>query len=331
MFAFHDSQADPQGNGSWESKILDEPFEGYTGPQVYEPDVWGFNPYTNPEPPGNLYERFLKNVVECSRPSGASCVKPLLYGEFGVPGNTHKKTDEPYPVPWTAENFVWDKSPPPAQCLSQGDLTSPPGSGGDGPMKEFKLGETIAVELPAVKSDKYDMPERLTKYFEESGAKEGDNLPAVAQAKWIKKFWKVSTRHEADNDAPPSEMKFASGGFVFEYRDEWWKANPVPYFHSITGNNTCTSACQGSCDTGAANPVFPGGWGDEQWFGIAGAKVANGRNPKFVIDETNGKLLGGPDILLPRAAVVEVCRMFDKCLTPLEQKRKERRKARAAE
>ena len=52
-------------------------------------------------------------------------------------------------------------------------------------------------------------------------------------------------------------------------------------FHSSTsgGNQNCGSGWQGCrfptpcSNTGAANVVFPGGWGDEDWFGVTGAKV----------------------------------------------------------
>lgn len=312
MFTFHDTD-------DYNRPITTGIYQGKRGPEVYEPDVWGFNPYTNPELDGSLFSRFRDNIVKnCTTTFLTPCAKPLLYGEFGVPANTHKvQGDESYPIPWVAPNFVWMDNPPAAQCLSQQALVSPPGSGGDGPEKEFKRGKTIAVELPA-KGKKYRMPDHLVPFFKRNGVNASANLMAEDQAIWIQKFWNVTKRHKAKNGSPDSEMDYSSGGYLFEWRDEWWKANPHPEFHSITGNNRCGPGCKGGCDTGAANAVFPGGWGDEQWFGVVGAQVAKGRDPKVVIDPTNGKLKGGPDILTPRAAVVAVCAMYNSgCLTPI--------------
>jgi hypothetical protein len=43
-----------------------------------------------------------------------------------------------------------------------------------------------------------------------------------------------------------------AGGFVFAWSDGWWK-HGTPLVHDAINN---------------ANPVFPGGWWDEEWFGI---------------------------------------------------------------
>jgi hypothetical protein len=304
-FTFHDT---PDYNRT----ITDAPFMNLRGPQVYSLDVYGFNPYTNPLPPGNLFDRFRTNVVQNCTQNGTSnpCVKPLMYGEFGTPADMHKVTAKPYPVPWTAENFVWKPSPPPPSCLASG-AQPPPGGGGDGPAAEAASGATIAEELPT--GAYYTMPATLAPFFPSS--KTGAALPAAAQADWIAYFLDVSNAKKANNNAPPAEFEFNSGGFMFEWRDEWWKANPVPTFHSVTGNQTCTG-CSSSgpmptnCDTGAANPVFPGGWGDEEWFGAVGA-VANGRkNTDPVVNSDTGMLNGGPDTLTPRAALVALCRAY---------------------
>jgi hypothetical protein len=222
----------------------------------------------------------------------------------------HKVTAKPYPNLWTAENFVWKPSPPPPSCLAV-DAQPPPGGGGDGPAAEAASNQTIAEELP--KGAYYTMPATLAPFF--PGSKTGDALPASAQAEWIASFLSVSDEKKANNAAPPTDLDFNSGGFMFEWRDEWWKANPVPSFHSITGTQTCTSCSTSGpmpprCNTGAANVVFPGGWGDEEWFGAVGA-VANGRkNTDPVIVQNTGKLNGGPDKLTPRAALVALCRAF---------------------
>jgi hypothetical protein len=301
-FTFHDT---PDYNRT----IADAPFTNLRGPEVYGLDVYGFNPYNNPLPAGNLFSRFRDNVVENCTQNGTNnpCVKPLMYGEFGTPADMHKVTAKPYPVPWSAENFLWKPSPPPANCLASG-AQPPPGGGGDGPAAEAASGVTIAQELPA--SAYYTMPATLAPFF--PGSKTGATLPAGPQADWIAYFLDVSDAKKANNAAPPADLEFNSGGFVFEWRDEWWKANTVTNFHGVSGNQTCTAcnALPPGCDTGAANPAFAGGWDDEEWFGAVGA-VANGRATTApVINQFTGKLNGGPDTLTPRAALVALCRAY---------------------
>jgi hypothetical protein len=63
-------------------------------------------------------------------------------------------------------------------------------------------------------------------------------------------------------------------------------------------------------DTGVANVVFPGGWGDEEWFGVTGAGANHRKDSDPVVDPHTGKLHGGADIVEPRAAVAALCRLF---------------------
>jgi hypothetical protein len=108
MAVFHDTP-------DWQAVVQDAPGQP-TGPQIYEADVYGFNPYTNPAPAGNLFQRFEKSVVKCKRPDNTSCVKPMLFGEFGVPGDAHKSDPElsttSYPNNWTGVNYIWEQPPP---------------------------------------------------------------------------------------------------------------------------------------------------------------------------------------------------------------------------
>jgi hypothetical protein len=246
-----------------------------------------------------------------------------MYGEFGVPADTHQASTnaaKAYPLQWVAPNFIWQKNPPPAQCLSLRAMGPPPGSGGDGPLAEFNAQQTIAIELPPG-SNPYTLPASLARFFAGSGIPAGGPLAATDQADWIADFAMVTVAHLASNSASrDSGLLFSSGGYVFEWRDEWWKGNDnlngqnTRCFQSISGNQSCGSGWQGcpnACtDTGAANVVFPGGWGDEEWFGITGA-MANGRqNCDPVVNQFTGQLNGGPDILVPRAAVNVLCQLF---------------------
>ena len=171
-----------------------------------------------------------------------------MYGEFGVPADTHKQSQDPkkaYPTQWVGVNFIWQESPPPARCLHVGGM-SPPGSGGDGPNAEYAAKDTIAKELPA-KEGTYKLPADLAPYFAASGVKQGDELKAADQADWIADFWRVTLRHKASTGPDRDErLLYSSGGFVFEWRDEWWKGNERhPCFHSISGDQNCGSGWQG--------------------------------------------------------------------------------------
>ena len=115
------------------------------GPQIYGLDAWAFNPYTNPAPPGNLFDRFADDVVPCKTQDGKPCEKPLLFGEFGVPGDTHRSdptlSTTSYPYRWRGVNFIWSATPPPPpRCLGPAQLGPPPGPGGKGAEAEFAAG-----------------------------------------------------------------------------------------------------------------------------------------------------------------------------------------------
>ena len=142
-FTFHDTD-------DYNRPITSGDLKNLRGPNVYDLDVYGFNPYTNPLPPGNLFARFRDNVVlNCTQNNGSPCVKPLIYGEFGTPADMHKAAPaKPYPLQWVAENFVWKPVTPPPSCLASG-AQPPPGGGGDGPAAEAASGATIAEELPS--------------------------------------------------------------------------------------------------------------------------------------------------------------------------------------
>jgi hypothetical protein len=203
MFTFHDTL-------DYNRPITVGSFAGKRGPEVYEPDVWGFNPYTKPI---HLFSRFGGDIVEnCTQVNGRPCVKPLLYGEFGAPASTHEATNDPnrlYPVRWTAPNFVFmRKTYPPAQCLQAHTLGPPPGSGSKGPKQEFEDKHTVAIEMPANNGARvYKMPSNLAPFFKESGVGVGQNLKAALQGDYFREFWDDTEEHKANNNASPRLVK----------------------------------------------------------------------------------------------------------------------------
>lgn len=96
---------------------------------------------------------------------------------------------------------------------------------------------------------------------------------AQGQADYLRSHWLDIRAH----------TRICSGGYVFAWSDEWWK-DGAPAEHNA-GPAT------------ARNPAYPGGWGDEEWFGIHSVAV-NGRPPADPV--VNGVHI--PDILTPRAA-----------------------------
>jgi hypothetical protein len=81
------------------------------------------------------------------------------------------------------------------------------------------------------------MPASLAPIFTASRVNEGDKLMAADQANWFYQLW---TQGVVNVNA--AKQVYVAGSFAFEWRDEWWKANPRIYFHSITGNDTCGKA-----------------------------------------------------------------------------------------
>jgi hypothetical protein len=107
---------------------------------------------------------------------------------------------------------------------------------------------------------------------------------AEAQADYIEVHW---LDIEANRDV-------CSGGLVFEWTDEWWK-HAVPATHDATP---------------APNGAYPGGWGDEEWFGLHAVAMARAdADPAAYATR-------GADVLKPRAAVATLTALFTRALGP---------------
>lgn len=95
---------------------------------------------------------------------------------------------------------------------------------------------------------------------------------AAETAQYIEAHW------QGYDDSIMNNTDVCQGGFVFEWIDEWYKIEPN-YQHDPSTSE---------------NDAFPGGWWDEEWFGICGVAV-DGRD---VENPDPGK----PDILSTRAS-----------------------------
>lgn len=84
-----------------------------------------------------------------------------------------------------------------------------------------------------------------------------------------------------------AHRNICSGGYIFEYSDEWWK-NTDP-------NNQDPNV--------APNPAYPGGQGDEEYFGIFGIKLTQDGKP----EDYKTRIV---DTLDARAAVQTLTEMF---------------------
>lgn len=99
---------------------------------------------------------------------------------------------------------------------------------------------------------------------------------AQAQADYLKVHWEDIA----------ANSKVSPGGYIFEWTDEWWKvANKPIYEHDG--------------DT-ATNAAFPGGYDDEEWFGVNAVSVTGSRPAS---DPWNPGHPNAADTLAPRKAV----------------------------
>lgn len=127
-------------------------------------------------------------------------------------------------------------------------------------------------------------PLLITEWGPPSSTRDSSNNPVLLPdnanltANYIERHWHNSSYQEG-YDSMKENNATCQGGFIFEWTDEWNKINPPTVHNPSTAQNT----------------NFPGGWWDEEWFGMNGVQV-DGRDPA---NPDPGK----PDTLLPRAAV----------------------------
>lgn len=276
---------------------------GYNGkkpPEVYQQDVWGLNPYTNPTLSGGILARYYNDIVALDK-THYSYVKPLLFTEWGVPTSTHTYDGtHAYPGCWWTNVWV---SPQPA-CTSN-PVTAPPGSPGPTPALGTSPNTTDLASTYVDangKSHSYALPAALASFFPSTSG----NLAGAQPAWWLEQFWAMTVANKANNAAlsNSASTQWTSGGYVFEWVDEWWKDGfPTQKDGAIpTGNNG----------------VFPGGWDDEEYFGLT-VGALNGRTctaanlPSScqVVDPSTGLLNGNADTLTPKASLVAIYNQYN--------------------
>jgi len=101
---------------------------------------------------------------------------------------------------------------------------------------------------------------------------EAAELPAIGTHKMGNLvIYMASLWNEIENNsAVTNAINISSGGYIFEWSDEWWKASQCGGTDVHSGGT-------------APNGAFPGGWDDEEWFGL------------------NSIAAGTPNVLTPRA------------------------------
>ncbi len=274
-------------------------YKGKKPPQVYQQDVWGLNPYTNPTLPGGILARYYSDIVALDT-TKYSYVKPLLFTEWGVPTSTHTYDgSDAYPGCWWTN--VWVSPQPP--CTNN-PITSPPGSAGPAPALGTAPNTTSLAKAYVDSngtSHSYALPAALASFFPSASG----NLPGAPSAWWLEQFWQMTVANRADNGAlaSASSTKWTSGGYVFEWIDEWWK-------------NGFPTQKDGAIPTGN-NGVFPGGWDDEEHFGLMSGTL-NGRTCTAVnlpsscqvVNTSTGQLNGNPDTLTPKATLVAIYKQY---------------------
>lgn len=108
-----------------------------------------------------------------------------------------------------------------------------------------------------------------------------------------------------------------SGGYVFEYIDEWWKNNPNN--NSATLYSHDANSSQNTWGTGSSQ--FTSYW-DEEWFGLLSTaadpkRLPNGKPSDPVINQW-GWMNGGADDLTKRAGFYALQEAFNGFHDPLE-------------
>ncbi len=108
-----------------------------------------------------------------------------------------------------------------------------------------------------------------------------------------------------------STAPVCAGSAYFEWTDEWWKAD------AYYPNARCPATVQNPGKS--TNDSFPGGWDDEECFGLNAIEPA-GQNPAGRSVPPSGGCPGPwnfdtnqpypPDILLPRASLTTLSKLW---------------------
>ncbi|MFH0824336.1 MAG: cellulase family glycosylhydrolase [Pseudomonadota bacterium] len=124
-----------------------------------------------------------------------------------------------------------------------------------------------------------------------------DDETHKTQADWITTKWLDIVDHSVLKD-PVNGI--ASGGYVFSWCDEWWKTNDIHGHGAIQ-------------DPGFVIQSFlPGGWLDDEWFGLNTIKPYPSRPPRLPWEPDKHPAPYPPDIHTPRKAFHELQKLWNR-------------------
>ncbi len=120
---------------------------------------------------------------------------------------------------------------------------------------------------------------------------------AADQGSFIESHWKDIVNN----------IEVASGGFIFNWSDEWWKSNK---------NTVQNSKYEGNGDASRSDN-FPGHFWDDEWFGLFSIAPGKDRQIDHAFNADGSPVLP-VDVLTARAAVTNVTNMFSKPIVAVE-------------
>lgn len=127
-----------------------------------------------------------------------------------------------------------------------------------------------------IEGQKIERPLLITEWGAPFTMRRADDTPTeivesgyvAAHGTWVGTCW--------EKFSSSVKFPFLAGGYYFEWTDEWWKA---PQLDGGAQRGKHTFNQSRTDPQKAKNPVFPGKYGDEAWFGVMGVTVANHRDP----------------------------------------------------
>jgi hypothetical protein len=133
------------------------------------------------------------------------------------------------------------------------------------------------------------------------------NAPGYRAAKLIERI--ASDIYGPQSTLSTTGGGILSGGYVFEFQDEWWKEAAS---RPATWSSHDTTIEQSKFPFGETGSGFASYW-DEEWFGLMSVAPGPGRRadgPVLTAYDGAGSLNGGADVLTPRAGFYALQAVF---------------------